>query len=120
MQYPIYLLYWYKSAHTDAEARSRGQYLYSVYVLYWYKSTHILTQERARGSSNATLLNTLCNYALLLQHLRRHRDGYRLLKVLSLLYWYKSTDTDAEGAGSEPLASRHTTPTSSATLPRYL
>ena len=47
-RYSLYLLYWYKSTHTDTKARqdSHQILLYSIYLLYWYKSTITDTEAR--------------------------------------------------------------------------
>jgi hypothetical protein len=72
--FSVYLLYWYKSTHTDAEellqattslrASCRQCLLYSVYLLYWYKRTHTDAEELLQATTSRRTSCRQCLHSL--------------------------------------------------------
>jgi ferric iron reductase protein FhuF len=89
--YSVYLLYWYTSTNTDAE----GGGVLSLLAL--------LVQTDSPGRyTRFTCFTGTQVLALLVQILTQtgEREATALWRYsVYLLYWYKSTNTDAEGGG---------------------
>jgi hypothetical protein len=76
----VYLLYWYKSADTDAEGAAAGELkllISSVYLLYWYKSA----DTDAEGAATGELKLLISSATMDAQKFHEYFDGAPIFTI---------------------------------------